>query len=123
MSREDEASARADAVLIRSHVGDIAKKGIEIGQALNRQKERMAHGTFEQWVRDECGISEATARQFMRVAATVAKNRNLNDGLKAQQISIAAIDNLFASGTPQSVREQVEELIVDGQKVTVAGTG
>lgn len=68
LTREDEASAREDAAIIRSNVEDIAKKGIEIGQALNRQKERMQHGTFQAWVRTECHMSDRVAQRMMRVA-------------------------------------------------------
>lgn len=120
LSRADEASAREDAALIRSHVEDIAKKGVDIGQALARQKTKMPHGTFIAWVRDECRLSEGTAQAFMRAAANVEANPRLNEGLRGSRISIAAIDILFASGTPQPVRDKVEEMLVDGQKITVA---
>lgn len=115
LSREDEASAREDAVLIRSHVEDIAKKGIEIGQALNRQKERMDHGLFIGWVRDECHLSDRVAQRLMRVAREV--------GSKAPSMAAlgtTALDLLISDTTPQEVRDHVEALLVDGKKVTVA---
>lgn len=120
LSREGEASARADAALIRSHVEDIAKKGIEIGQALNRQKAKMGHGLFEAWVREECQLGRASSKRLMKVAADVAENVHLNGHLAASRISIAAVELFFSEGTPQAVRDAVEELLVDGKKVTVA---
>lgn len=120
LSREDEASAREDAAIIRANVEDIAKKGIEIGQALNRQQGKMPRGDWTKWVRDECHISERTAQVLMKAARDVEANPHLNAYLADRSISIAAIDLMFASGTPQPVRDQVEALLVDGQKVTVA---
>jgi hypothetical protein len=120
LSREDEASAREDAAIIRSNIEYIARKGAEAGFALLRQKERMPHGTFLAWVRDECHLSEGTAQAFMRGANNVRDNPRLNEGFNAGKISLTAIDLMFASGTPQPVRDQVEALLVDGQKVTVA---
>lgn len=120
LSREGEASAREDAALIRSNASDIAKKGIEMGEALNRQKKQMGHGLFMAWVRDECRLSDRTAQVLMKAARDVAANPQMNAHLEASRISIGAIDLLFASGTATNIRDQVEALLVDGQKVTVA---
>lgn len=120
LTREDEAAAREDAALIRSHVEDIAKKGIEIGQALNRQKGRMAHGTFQAWIRDECQMSERVAQRMMRVAKGIAAKAPTSAGLLTDRLGMDALDLIVSDTTPQGVRDQVEALLVDGQKVTVA---
>ncbi len=118
LSRDDEVTARADAVLIRSHVEDIAKKGIEIGRALNRQKERMAHGLFMAWVRDECGMSHSGASRMMKVAREIGEKFHRVE--LCNDIGMKALEILVSDTTPQEVRDRVEELLVDGERVTVA---
>lgn len=120
LSREDEASAREDAAIIRANVEDIAKKGIAIGQALNRQKAKMQHGTFTAWVRDECRMSERVAQRMMRVAKRIEAKAPMSAHLLEDRLGMDALDLLVSDTTPQTVRDAVEELLVDGQKVTVA---
>ncbi len=118
LSREDEASAREDAAIIRANVEDIAKKGIEIGQALNRQQDRMPRGVFMSWVRDECTMSYRTASRLMKVASDIGTK--LPSMATSHSLGTTALELLVSDTTPQDVRDQVEALLVDGQKVTVA---
>ena len=120
LSRSDEASAREDAALIRTHMEDIATKGVEIGLALNRQKDKMDHGQFMAWVRDECHLGASSSKRLMKVARDLSANSHLNGHLKAERLSVAAIELFFSEGTPQPVRDAVEDMLVDGQKVTVS---
>lgn len=120
LSREDEASAREDAALVRSNSEDIARKGIDIGRALNRQHVKMPHGMWTSYLRDECHLSERSAQVLMKAARDVETNPKLNAYLTGGAISVAAIDLMFARTTPAEVRDRVDELLVDGQKVTVA---
>ncbi len=118
LSREDEVAAKEDAAIIKAHMKSAAESIIAVGLALKRQKERLPHGMFLPWIEAEFGMTHKTATNFMNVASHY-------EG-KVEMISTSAptvLYELAAPSTPQSVREQVEELIVDGQKVTAAGTG
>lgn len=117
LSREDEASAREDAAIIRANVEDIAKKGIEIGQALERQQAKLSQEDFERWVRDECKLSRTTAYRLMKVARDVTL---IPSGGRSRALGVKALELLVSDTTPQEVRDHVEALLVDGQKVTVA---
>lgn len=91
---------------------------IAVGLALKRQKERLPHGMFLPWIEAEFGMSDRVARRLMLRVDRWAKVANLaNFG---SQVSAQMLDEITSDDTPQSVREQVEELIVDGQKVTAA---
>ena len=62
---------------------------------------------FLPWIEAEFGMSQSTARKIMAVAnAYEGKTVMITD------LPIAALYELAAPSTPQSVREQVEELIV-----------
>lgn len=114
LSREDEVSAKEDAAIIKAHMKSAAESIIAVGTALKRQKERLPHGMFLPWIEAEFGMTDRTARNFMNVAEVYAKSETVSD------LSAKALYELAAPSTPQYVREQVEELIVDGQKITVA---
>ncbi|MCM0751571.1 hypothetical protein DEA98_10215 [Brucella pseudogrignonensis] len=115
LSREDEVAAKEDAAIIKAHMKSAAESIIAVGLALKRQKERLPHGMFLPWIEAEFGMSNVTASRMMNVAEIYGgKSFSLKDFTKE------ALYELAAPSTPQSVREQVEELIVDGQKVTAA---
>lgn len=118
LSREDEVAAKEDAAIIKAHMKSAAESIIAVGLALKRQKERLPHGMFLPWIEAEFEMSHMTATRFMNVAEVY--------GSKANTVLVLppkALYELAAPSTPQSVREQVEELVVDGQKVTATGTG
>lgn len=88
---------------------------IEIGIDLNKVKVSLGHGNFLRWIEAEFGMSESSAIRFMRVAAMYeAKSVTVTD------LTAKALYELAAPSTPQEVRDQVEELVLDGEKVTVA---
>lgn len=88
---------------------------IEIGIDLNKVKASLGHGHFLRWIEAEFGMAERTARNFMSVAQTYAgKSATVAD------LPVRALYELAAPSTPQEVRDQVEELVLDGEKVTVA---
>lgn len=60
-------------------------------------------------------MAERTARRFMEVATAYAsKSATVAD------LTPTALYELAAPSTPQPIRDEVEALLVDGQKVTVA---
>lgn len=118
LSREDEAAAREDAALIKAHMKSAAESIIAVGLALKRQKERLPHGMFLPWIDAEFGLSERSAQRFMLRADRWSKSANLA-GL-TQTISASVLDEATDPSLPAEVRDRVESLLVDGQKVTVA---
>ncbi|GEM_PF-2743085 len=115
LSREDEVAAKEDAAIIKAHMKSAAESIIAVGLALKRQKERLPHGMFLPWIEAEFGMTRRTATNFVSVAEKYSDKWETVSHLPAK-----ALYELAAPSTPQSVREQVEELIVDGQKVTAA---
>ena len=60
-------------------------------------------------------MSESAARKLMAVATAYgSKSVNVTD------LTVSALYELAAPSTPQPIRDAVEELLVDGQKVTAA---
>ncbi|KNY18261.1 hypothetical protein AKG11_03780 [Shinella sp. SUS2] len=115
LSREDEAAAREDAALIKAHMKTAAESIIAVGLALKRQKERLPHGMFLPWIEAEFEMSHKTATSLMNVADRFQGKVETVSGL-----TVTALYELAAPSTPQPIRDQVEALLVDGQKVTVA---
>lgn len=115
LSREDEAAAREDAAIIKTNLRSAAESVITVGQALIRQKSRLPHGMFLPWIEAEFGMSRHSAERFMLVSDAYSQNahtvRNLNS---------TALYELAAPSTPPEIRDRVEEMIVDGEKVTAA---
>jgi hypothetical protein len=70
------------------------------------------------WVQSECGLSEYTSGAMMKAANVAEANSWLTKN--THLISVEAINRLFAKSTPTEVRDRVESLLVDGQRVTVA---
>lgn len=95
-----------------------AESIIAVGLALKRQKERLPHGMFLPWLEKEIGISPKAAQRLMQRAERWAKNDKLSffDG----RASAAVLDEITDPALPTEVRDRVESLLVDGQKVTVA---
>ena len=88
---------------------------IEIGIDLNKVKASLGHGHFLRWIEAEFGMTDRTARRFMDVASSYGGKMDIVSDLPA-----TALYELAAPSTPQEVRDQVEELVLDGEKVTVA---
>lgn len=70
---------------------------------------------FLPWIEAEFEMSENTARRFMDVARVYgSKSSTVAD------LTPSALYELAAPSTPQPVRDAVDTLLVDGQKVSVA---
>lgn len=89
---------------------------IEIGLALIRQKGRLPHGAFLPWIEAEFGMSQQTSMRFMSVAERYGSIKPSN----LELLPPSALYELAAPSTPPEVRAEVEALLVDGAKVTVA---
>lgn len=70
---------------------------------------------FLPWIEAEFAMSESAANRMMRVASAYgSKSINVTD------LTASALYELAAPSTPQPIRDEVEALLVDGQKVTPA---
>lgn len=118
LSREDEVAAKEDAAIIKAHMRSAADSIIAVGQALLRQKERLPHGMFLPWIKAEFDMSDRSARRFMQRADAWGKVASLAN--LTPQIAASVLDEATDPSTPPEVRDKIEELLVDGQKVTVA---
>lgn len=108
-----ELAAKEDAAIIKAHMKSATESIISVGLALKRQKERLPHGTFLPWIEAEFGMSERSAYNFMKVANQFGDKLATVANLPAK-----ALYELAVPSTPQAVRDQVEQLIVDGETVT-----
>jgi len=115
LSREDEAAAREDAAIIKTNLRSAAESVITVGQALIRQKAKLPHGMFLPWIDAEFGMTDRTALNFTRVADKYGTKSEIVSDLTA-----SALYELAAPSTPPEIRDRVEEMIVDGEKVTAA---
>ena len=95
--------------------GTTAADVIEIGQALIRQKAKLGHGNFLNWLAAEFGMSNPTASRFMNVA-----ERFGSKSFSVKDLDLTALYELAAPSTPEEVRSEVERRIAAGELVTAA---
>ena len=93
-----------------------AENIISIGQKLTEVKEKLGHGSFQNWLRSEFEWSEQTARQFMQVYrwSKTIKNKNF----VFSQLATSALYLLAAPSTPQEARDEVLSSIGGGEKIS-----
>jgi hypothetical protein len=97
---------------IRMRMSRTGKDIVEIGRELIEVKERIGHGKFLPWIDREFGMSEWTARNFMRVA----------DRFKSGIIPDLPATVLYALAdrdTPEEVCTEITERAAAGEIVTV----
>ena len=122
--------AREAATEVRTlltHTATLLGRSVEnawrMGGVLNRAKERLDHGEFGDWVRDEFGpdqfgdyaISLRTAQRWMRFHSEVALEIVQGSGM-----GLGALLELTAQSTPETVRKEALALDAAGEKVTKA---
>lgn len=106
--------AREAAQRIRLRLRRSAEDIIEIGRDLLAIKASLPHGSFLPWIEAEFGMSEYSARNFMRVAEVYGKRGSVPD------LPLSALYELAAPKTPVEVREEVDRLLAAGEIVTKA---
>jgi hypothetical protein len=94
-----------------------AESIIAVGLAQKRQKEQLPHGMFLPWVEAEFGKSYRAAARFMERSDRWPKLANL--ATLTPHLASSVLDEVADPATPTDVRDRVESLLVDGQKVTV----
>ena len=93
-----------------------AENIISIGQKLTEVKEKLGHGSFQNWLRSEFEWSEQTARQFMQVYRWSKTIENKN--FVFSQLATSALYLLAAPSTPPEARDEVLTLIDEGEKIS-----
>ena len=93
-----------------------AENIINIGHKLTEVKEKLGHGSFQNWLRSEFEWSEQTARQFMQVYRWSETIENKN--FVFSQLATSALYLLAAPSTPIEAREEVLGLVGGNDKVS-----
>ena len=93
-----------------------AENIISIGQKLTQVKQKLGHGSFQDWLRSEFEWSEQTARQFMQVYRWSKTIENKN--FVFSQLATSALYLLAAPSTPTEARDEVLSLIDRGEKIS-----
>jgi hypothetical protein len=101
ISAADAAFLRKSADTIRSRRKRVIADIVCIGDVLSKCKQRLPHGRWLPWLKDEFGWSEQTARNFMNVAE-LAKTKTVVD----LPIEPKALYRLAAPSTPEPVRDR-----------------
>jgi hypothetical protein len=104
---------RAVAMEIKSSTGRQLKEIIATGAALMRVKDVIPHGEFGKWLATEFGWSERTAQNYMRVADEFGENPQ-----RVADLPLRCVYLISATSTPESARDQVLELIKNGDRPT-----
>lgn len=62
--------AQIDAAIadVQKHAAGMVESAVRAGQLLLTAKASVAHGSWEQWVTDNCTVAPRTARAYMRLA-------------------------------------------------------
>lgn len=84
-----------------------------IGEYLSDAKERVGHGRFLDWIKQEFGWAERSARRFMEVHEAF-KSAKLAD----LQIDVSALYLIAAPKTPEPVRTEVLRRAEEGERIT-----
>ena len=72
IARDDTgAEVRAKHAAINENAKNIVLLAVEIGNLLIESEQ---HGNFQRWVKDQCGFSQDTAENYMKVARAVRQN-------------------------------------------------
>jgi hypothetical protein len=113
LSTEKAASARAAAERIKLRMARAAQDIIETGRELIEQKDNLGRGNFLPWIKDEFGMSEDTAQNFMRISSQFGDNTE-----HVRYLSYRALIALSSPSTPEPVRTEVLDRAANGEKVT-----
>lgn len=93
-------------------VGDV----IEIGARLTECKRIAGHGNWLPWLDREFGWSDETASRFMRVHSMAGQKPQLVEF----DLPVSSLYALAAPSTPDTARDAVLDLAVNGEKLTHA---
>jgi hypothetical protein len=92
---------------------------IEICRRLAEVKDRLPHGAWLPWLRDEFGWSERTAHRFIDLQDRFGKSGTMPD-LPALEIDASALHLLAKAAVPEEVREKAAKRAKAGERITLA---
>ncbi len=78
---------------IQLYLGKIGQNIIEVGKRLIRAKSLLAHGEWQNWLKDNFNLSKSTANNFMRCAERFSNfqtSGNLNPSQMVEMLSLPA---------------------------------
>ena len=116
LNKEIRTIVRQRTLEIKNLMRLTAENIINIGQKLTEVKEQLGHGNFQDWLRSEFEWSEQTARQFMQVYRWSRTIENKN--FVFSQLATSALYLLAAPSTPSQAREEVLDLVSEGEKIS-----
>lgn len=93
---------RSELMALGRAVGGVLAHAFAVGDALNQAKKLVGHGYWLEWLATECGLSDRTARAYMRLAnhqEVLEANRQ-----HAADLSVRAALRLI--GTGQTARKR-----------------
>lgn len=99
----------AEIKTIDNHVSKVAMEGaIQIGMRLQEAKEKVGHGNFEEWCKENLNYTSRTARNFMRIATEYGGENGLISNRKmSSDLSISNALSLLK--VPEEDREKFVE--------------
>lgn len=122
LSREDEMKVRGRVDRIRIRAEDALQAWCDIGHELKCLREEVPHGGFLSLVDQEFGWGKTQVNEFIQIYDHWAPKVRNSVPLEAPLSRQVAIE-VARKSTPPEVQSAVEEMLVDGQKVTATGTG
>ena len=104
---------------------------IEVGCELLRVKERLKHGQFKLWVKNDCQLAMRTAQRAMQVAEMIGKCANLAylppdgvvalaDGSAPRAVVEGIIEEIEAGGRPSAA--DIRRRLRDAKRMSNAST-
>ena len=109
---------------VKFYLGQTAQNIIEVGKRLTQAKEMVPHGEWQDWLKDNFGLSQESARKFMKIADRFGKSNtswNLNQSQMFELLALPAdetkvfIEAKATAGTPvenmtiKTLREEVQQ--------------
>lgn len=112
-------AAQRDAEFIKGRVFVALQAWCDVGEALKRQREALGIHDYLGWIKLEFGWDQPTVSEFISIHDYWGEKYGISQAFKAGITKSIALE-VARKNTPPEVRDRVESLLVDGQKVTVA---
>lgn len=95
---------------IKKDLASTLQKAIRIGELLCEQKNRLEHGQFTSWIKDNLPFTDRTARNYMRLY-------HERDKLKTENVSVLNEAYSALTGKEKSFKDMVEQEELEAQDV------
>lgn len=105
---------KEQAEAIRFELDQAGRNIVSVGLRLTEVKERLEHGQFEEWIKDEFGWTPRTAQKMMSVPRAFPELKNDN----VFAFDKAALYLLSAPSTPEAARDEAKAKAAAGEHVS-----